>query len=112
MSVFEPLYRAYAISPDYNGQYSRDFHRMIARNYLRGMTGGHSSVVQGAKQEDLVREHLAINWCMERGLYRGMSRFDSKFNWRKWKHWQDIISKFRMWLARCRYHFTPNPYSK
>lgn len=105
-----PLYEAFAVPPDYAGPLADDFHKMVARKYIKGMRGGHSSVVDGAKVEDLVREHLGLDWALSRGLYRGMNRFDSKFNWRKGKHWQDEISKVRMWLARCRWHFTPNPY--
>lgn len=111
MTVFDPLYRAFAVSPDYSGPLAKDFHRMIARKYLRGMTGGHTSHVPDAKEEDLVREQLAIDWAVSRGLYRGMNRFDSPFNWRNRRHWKDEISKARMWLARCRWHFTPNPYN-
>lgn len=112
MSPFDKLYQAMAVPTDYSGPLAAEFHQMIARRYLSGMRGGHSSLGPVATPEGLVRDHLALDWALSRGLYRGMNRFDSKFNWRKWKHWQDEISKVRMWLARCRWHFTPNPYSK
>lgn len=106
-----PLYEGYAVPADYAGAFADDFHRMVARNYLKGQIGGHTSAVDYSNVEGIVREHLAIDWCKARGLYRGMNRFDSKFNWRNWRHWQDEISKVRMWIAKCRWYFTPNPYN-
>jgi len=33
-----PLYEGYAVPPDYAGPFADDFHRMVARNYLNGLT--------------------------------------------------------------------------
>lgn len=82
MSPFDKLYAAFAVEPSYDGPLASDFHKLVARRYLAGMTGGHTSIGPSATSEGLVREHLALDWALSRGLYRRMNRFDNKFNWR------------------------------
>lgn len=111
MSPFDKLYAAFAVEPSYDGPLARDFHKMIARRYLAGMTGGHTSLGPNVTSEGLVREHLSLDWALRHGLYRSLNRFDSKFNWRNWKHWQDKVTGVRCAISVA-YHtrFSPNPY--
>jgi hypothetical protein len=60
MSPFDKLYRAFAVPPDYSGPLAADFHRMIARRYLKGMTGGYTSCGPNATPEALVQGDLLV----------------------------------------------------
>ena len=104
MSVFDRLYAAYAVDPNYDGPLADDFHDMIARQWLRGMRGGHTSLEPGVEQSVIVRCHLQIEWNDRHGLNQRMRGMDHPTT-------TDRVNHLRLKLKRALYaRFKPNPY--
>ena len=110
---FSKIYAAFAVPEDYIGPWQRDFHRMVARKYLEGMSGGHTSVAPGRAIPDLVREQLSIDWQVRHGCAPTHTHFMPEVG--RWDLRPSVLrdrwASFVAALKR-RYHaaFDPNPY--
>lgn len=63
----ENIYRAFGVPFNYSGPLSQEFYALALRKYDAGMRGGHTSVVEGATVEQIVRERLRAEWELDLG---------------------------------------------
>lgn len=109
MNPILKLYGAFAVSPDYDGPLAAEFHRMVARKYLGGMTVGHSSVGPEATPEKLVREQLSIDWQIENGTAPRHRHFMPEIKWHDLRL-SVLRDRWRSLVAAWRNRLLTNPY--
>jgi hypothetical protein len=93
------LYDAFGVPADYSGPHADDFHRMIARRFLAGMIGGHTSIGPRATPETLVREHLSIDWQISHGTGERTRHFMPEI---KWNDTRPSVLRDRICIVRAR----------
>ena len=110
MNPILKLYDAFAVPLDYDGPLAEEFHRMVARKYLGGMRGGHSSVVAGTTSEKLVREHLSIDWQIEHGTVPRHRHFMPEIKWHDFRL-SVLRDRWSTFMASIRNSLKTNPYT-
>jgi hypothetical protein len=62
MDPLRKIYHAFGVPFDYAGPFRDEFYAFALRKMDQGMTGGHTSIVEGATAEQIVREQLRVDW--------------------------------------------------